>query len=369
MSQKFCKAQVFSADFLVATSIFLLVLTVIMIYWSYTNMQIEETKTINDMVDKAYTISQVWFREGTPEYWDSANVRELGLLSDHRINETKMNEMKELGYSRVKGIIGASPYEYQFRVFLVGDTPIRPPVAYLNGQPDTQLDIIRQLNESNLVWDFYEGNLVPAELYISAGKVDNVGSQEDLMRKIINNIDNYNSIILEHPQLGDGSFLTQNEKNILKDWVDNSEHAFLEINDPDFLTIFGLSTSGSTVDIGIVNSSDSILKNANISDDIHFQIGSKPFDNIAPAYPMKTIMYKNGDTSKCISCRWWYGNGTIYYIADSAEIGQVPITELKPLGYNFVFGKYPTQASNVIKVERAGVLNSSIAIIEVLLWR
>ena len=116
MSQKFCKAQVFSIDFLVAVSIFLLVLAVVMIYWSYTSIQIEETKTINEMIDKGYMISQVWFREGTPEYWDPNNVRDIGLLSDHRINETKMNYLNDIGYNRVKEIIGAAPYEFRFNV-------------------------------------------------------------------------------------------------------------------------------------------------------------------------------------------------------------------------------------------------------------
>lgn len=122
MSHKFCKSQMFSSDFLIACSIFLLFLVIVMVYWSYTEMQIEETKNINDMVDKAYTISQVWFREGTPEYWNSTNVREMGLLSDHRINETKMNYMKNMNYNTVRGIIGATPYEFHFNVSLVDNT-------------------------------------------------------------------------------------------------------------------------------------------------------------------------------------------------------------------------------------------------------
>ncbi|MDI6825581.1 MAG: hypothetical protein QMD36_00050 [Candidatus Aenigmarchaeota archaeon] len=373
MSLKLCKAQMFSADFMIACSIFLLALVVVMIYWSYTNIQIKETKTINEMVDKAYTISQVWFREGTPEYWDSTDVREIGLLSDHRLNETKMNEMKKIGYNTVKEKIGAAPYEFRFRITLVGDSPIKEPIAYLNGKNEQHLDIILQLNQSDLVWDFYQGHSnVDPDKYITAKNHYTDGfSQQNLMRKIIQNIDNYNSIILEHPEDLDDVFLDSNEKKILKDWVNISGHAFLQINNNlDFLKIFGLIDLGPpTVNIGTVNSSDSILKNVNIGDDIQFQLGCYPFDNTAPPYPMKTIMYKQGDPQKCIFCRWWYGNGTIYYVADTATPGHNPIVGLKPLGYSFVFGEYPDQARNVIKVERAGILNSSIAIIEVLLWR
>jgi hypothetical protein len=383
MSQKFCKAQVFSADFLVATSIFLLVLTVVMIYWSYTNMQIEETKIINEMIDKAYIISQVWFREGTPKYWDSTDVREVGLLSDHRINETKMDEMKKMGYSRVKGVIGAAPYEFQFRVFIIGDTPFRPPIAYLMGEPHTssnsKINILDLLNKSNLVWDFYQGASLPTPDWYTTARANytNLTDPKDLMVKIIKNIDNYNSIILEHsllscPNPSSNCDLDSNNQKILTNWVNNSEHAFLQINkQASFLKIFGLDPLNNDETVVIVNSTDPIFKNGNIGEIITFQQESKPFDNSAP-YLMKTIMYKQGSPSQCMFCRWWYGNGTIYYMGDSTrtDLGQPQIINAtNPFGYNFVFGKYPTQARNVIKVERSGILNSSIAIIEVLLWR
>ncbi|MCX6821398.1 MAG: hypothetical protein NTW30_01335 [Candidatus Aenigmarchaeota archaeon] len=106
-------------------------------------MQIEETKNINEMVDKAYTISQVWFREGTPEYWNSTNVREMGLLSDHKINETKMNEMKNLGYNATREKIGASPYNFHFNLSLVDDTSYSFPFGKYPTQANNVIKVKR----------------------------------------------------------------------------------------------------------------------------------------------------------------------------------------------------------------------------------
>lgn len=130
------KGQVFSFDFLLASSIFLLTIGILFVYWTYTNIEIEETREINEMVYKAYKSSEIWFREGIPSNWDSTNVIDLGLETDHRFNQTKMNTMKtEIGYDKTKIMIGLSGYDYNFTlydannntVFSFGLNPSDPP--------------------------------------------------------------------------------------------------------------------------------------------------------------------------------------------------------------------------------------------------
>ena len=117
------KAQVLSFDFIMAASIFLLVVGIIYIYWIYSSMQIEETKNINDMTDKAYIATQVWFREGIPEYWDDNTVIDLGMENNHRFNQTKMDFLNDsinptnIGYNRTKTLIGLGSYDYFFRIY------------------------------------------------------------------------------------------------------------------------------------------------------------------------------------------------------------------------------------------------------------
>ena len=112
------KGQVLSFDFIVASSIFLLFVGILFVYWIYSNVQMEETQRMNDMIDKTYLASQVWFREGTPPDWDSTNVIDLGLQSAHRFNQSKMDIMNiSLGYGRTKTLIGLGGYEYFFRIY------------------------------------------------------------------------------------------------------------------------------------------------------------------------------------------------------------------------------------------------------------
>jgi len=112
------KAQALSFDFLIASSIFLLAVGVIYIYWVYSNIQIEETQRITDMIDRTYLASQFWFREGTPPFWDSTNIIDLGLQNNHRFNRTKMNIMDtNLGYEETKSLIGLGGYEYSFTIY------------------------------------------------------------------------------------------------------------------------------------------------------------------------------------------------------------------------------------------------------------
>jgi hypothetical protein len=73
---------------------------------------------MNEMIEKAYRASEVWYREGIPTHWDSNNVVDLGLMNDNRYNQTKMNFMKNnIGYDKTKIMLGLSGYEYNFTIF------------------------------------------------------------------------------------------------------------------------------------------------------------------------------------------------------------------------------------------------------------
>ena len=111
------KGQIFSFDFLLASSIFLLSMGILFVYWTYTNRQIEETMQLNEMIDNVYKASEAWYREGVPSCWNSNNVVDLGLENNHRFNHSKMNSMKtEIGYGKTKMMIGLSGYDYNFTV-------------------------------------------------------------------------------------------------------------------------------------------------------------------------------------------------------------------------------------------------------------
>lgn len=113
------KGQTFSADFMIACTIFVLAVAILFVYWTYTSNKINETNLINDMIEKAYLISEIWFREGIPKYWNTTNVIDIGLSNEHRFNRTKMDSLNDslLGYENVTKLIGVELYQYNFTVY------------------------------------------------------------------------------------------------------------------------------------------------------------------------------------------------------------------------------------------------------------
>jgi hypothetical protein len=104
---------------MIACTVFILAISILFVYWTYSSNRIDETNRINDMIEKAYLISDIWFREGIPKYWDVSNVIDIGLSNDHRFNRTKMDSLNDpmLGYKNVTKLIGIEVYDYKFRVY------------------------------------------------------------------------------------------------------------------------------------------------------------------------------------------------------------------------------------------------------------
>ncbi len=138
------KGQVFSTDFMIASVVFILAVSILFVYWTYTTNRIDETNLINDMIEKAYLISEIWFREGIPKYWDTTNVIDIGLSNNRRFNRTKMNSLNDpmLGYENVTKLIGIEAYEYNFTAYNMTNN-----VIYTFGQnpsnPDNLIKIKR----------------------------------------------------------------------------------------------------------------------------------------------------------------------------------------------------------------------------------
>lgn len=111
------RGQVFSADFLIASSIFVVAIGVIFIYWMYASQEIEGTRGTSDMIDKLNFASEAWFKDGTPVHWSPDDVIEIGLDNSHQFNQTKMDSLNVLGYEKVKSFLGVGNYNIYYRVY------------------------------------------------------------------------------------------------------------------------------------------------------------------------------------------------------------------------------------------------------------
>ncbi len=110
------KAQIISGDFIVASFLFLLVLGTIYYLWLSRSYDIEEGRRLNKLVDSAYLTSNIWMREGTPIYWNENNIIDIGLQNNNRLNRTKMEMLNNLGYIKIKSMLGLNE-DFFLRVY------------------------------------------------------------------------------------------------------------------------------------------------------------------------------------------------------------------------------------------------------------
>jgi hypothetical protein len=94
---------------------------VVMGDWDYSSVQREETRERNQATNLLYLSSDIWFKEGysshSSNYWGPTDVIELGIANDNTINETKMNMIPQIGYSKLVSLLNLGMYNVQYTVY------------------------------------------------------------------------------------------------------------------------------------------------------------------------------------------------------------------------------------------------------------
>ncbi len=106
------KSQVWYGDFIIALTIFV---AAVMIYWSYQNNYVPETKSIQSLSLEAVNFGMMLNSEGIPVHWTSVNVTRVGISNaNNRINESKLREFAMMNPETVRRI---SNLEYKYFVY------------------------------------------------------------------------------------------------------------------------------------------------------------------------------------------------------------------------------------------------------------
>jgi hypothetical protein len=111
------KAQALTYDFFIALVIFIAIVSLVMVYWYSSSLQMQENIEKNFALRTTISASQAWFKEGYPKYWDLENVMELGLANDGKINRTKMEMLFQLGYSRATILLNLGTYNLRYEIY------------------------------------------------------------------------------------------------------------------------------------------------------------------------------------------------------------------------------------------------------------
>ena len=128
------KGQTLSYDFFVSMTMFIIALTIILFYWTYSSKQIDETVAKNYISNKLFLASQVWFMEGYPKYWNPSTVLSIGLVNDGYINSTKMNYLPTIVYQKFISITGIQSYNIYYRVYNESNSALFEFCLYPSGE-------------------------------------------------------------------------------------------------------------------------------------------------------------------------------------------------------------------------------------------
>ena len=117
------KAQVISTEFILASGIFLMILTSIFVLWNTTTSKMRESEILYEMDDVSTNAIEKLVRTvGYPKDWEDIevdNVSALGLITESRV----LDEEKVLRFLNITGnFISPNPF----------DNPCSPPITNYN---------------------------------------------------------------------------------------------------------------------------------------------------------------------------------------------------------------------------------------------
>ena len=121
------RAQAWGFDLMIAISIFLVGALLFFVY--SLNIYENESAKATSMKYEAEQIGNMLLSEGFPASWNKSNVVKIGLLTENKVNETKISlfyELSESDYERTKTLFNTR-YHYFFNLsepILIGNTSV-----------------------------------------------------------------------------------------------------------------------------------------------------------------------------------------------------------------------------------------------------
>jgi hypothetical protein len=105
------KAEVFSSDFIIGVTVFIIALGIYGLYYDNLQNDVVGYNIRNEMQMKTDTIANLMATSsGTPTDWNSANVKVIGLRDSEMINLTKFEELRKMDYTTVRKMLGLGSY-------------------------------------------------------------------------------------------------------------------------------------------------------------------------------------------------------------------------------------------------------------------
>jgi len=208
--------------------------------------------------------------------------------------------------------------------------------------------------------------------YLIDSKISFVDYKDD-WQSLIDDIDNYEVVIFEDPQLRETD-LTQQQQDKIKQWVSEGG-IYFQKQFGRLVELFNVTTNNVAHEEGTVIALNNMLVNVEIGDDVWIKEGYR----ISKQGPITKLVHHDSSEHMLIGY-WDYGNGRIYYLPDTeGDIYNISgglkynntrvLLDLPQNKAQLTIGLEPElNASNIIVVSRLALINGFYINISLTLW-
>lgn len=308
------KSQMWFTDFVIGTLLFSFMLVIYYLY--VTNIQDNDVTALDGLLSDADTISSSTLLQGYPPNWDNTTVQSIGVTkSDQRIDSDKLMRFQDMPYNTTRKLFG-TVHDYLIFFTENNGTLINVDGVCAIGTPAVNVtyDISSAYYYDNSGDSFlksFMADTLRADMYSAESGYPDFDS-------MVNNIDKYGFVAIEHPLLPTSIF--NNNKVAIESFVSNNSLIMLsgEITAGQGKEMLGVKfykKSGQSVSD---RNSTVVTEDDFLSFDVGENIVFKQayyIENQSDAKNFTEIVRFNQDNAIAVA-RWDYGNGSAFYFSD-----------------------------------------------------
>jgi len=384
------KGQMFTTDFVASMIIFLMVLNLGLFALNESTQGQTRFNEENRMLRQAYQTSDLLVRTpGHPTDWNHSTVQIVGLAdSNHILDPTKLSEFAMIySYRQQRQELGVLPYEFRIAIEsngsileIAGENGAggvsNDPLAYIVEESDdtSAVRLLEAVNDSGITWDLYwpSGNDVP--LNDARHVYESPEDGPTMFDAMLTNISTggYQTIIAEDSNIAANDI---DETEEFQSFVENGGVYIHTEQDPTLLEdVFDRSIAGTEDEKGNVTQTSPLLNDSlMVGDTIVFEDAQAAFSTADAVFVNDT-----DEPHGCLSCRWDYGDGTLYYLSDTVtgSGSTAAFTDGKAMfsgNISLSFGNPPEDANNIAVSRRSVLIDAERGVekgeMKVILWQ
>ncbi|MBS3102733.1 hypothetical protein J4458_04785 [Candidatus Woesearchaeota archaeon] len=316
----FKKSQAFYSDFIISTFIFAVIL---LIYFAYiADLPNRDAVSLGNLITDAKAISSSLMSPGQPSNWNANNVIRAGFVdSNNKIDNAKFTELNKISYNKSKKLFSTN---YDYFAFFANESGDAQNIEGFCGFGSAEVNISYNIKAAY----YYKDEDKLRQFMTDAFEADiyQYQSEQDI-DELIQNIGNYNFIVIESPEFSTSTF--NSIRDDIEDWASSGGIFMLsarpvaaqgrQLLGAKFYKVSG--DAGSDKPATVVREDEFVA--FNYADQIIFNqvyyiedtlIGSNLFD--IARLNESDVEIEDIMDNKIAIARWPYGEGKVLFFSD-----------------------------------------------------